>query len=254
MLIHVNAPGKTAATDTMGVLPPSHAAPPRTASLERSNLLVVIALGGLAFGGWFWWQGAVRNSQLAWMVGTIPVLLGLLIHIINSLRRGDVGLDIVAALSMSVAVGFGEMLAANVVALMYAGGQMLESFANGRARWEMTALLGRVAYSAMCYGSQGLQATPITKIRQGDRLLIRQGEVVPVDGHVASGVAVLDLSALTGESSPVTLSQGGEVLSGSTLAGTPFDLIASRPAADRTYAGIVRLVERRRPPKRPWPG
>lgn len=207
------------------------------------RVLVGIALFGLAAGALFWWYGKAGPSHLAWTLGTIPVLLALFAQIISSLRRGDIGLDVVAALSMSAALIFGETLAGNVVALMYAGGQLLETFAEGRARREMTALLGRVAFTAMRYQEQSLEEVPIATIRQGDRLLVRQGDVVPVDGHVAEGVAVLDLAALTGESIPKSLSQGGEVMSGSTLVGAAFDLIASRPAAESTYAGIVRLVE-----------
>ncbi|QYK45934.1 MAG: cadmium-translocating P-type ATPase [Xanthobacteraceae bacterium] len=215
------------------------------------RVLVGIALLGLALGGWFWWRGEARSSHLAWTLGTLPVLLALFGQIIASLRRGDVGLDVVAALSMSAALVFGESLAGNVVALMYAGGQLLESFAEGRARREMTALLGRVAFTAMRYRDHTLEEVPIANIRQGDRLLVRQGDVVPVDGHVAGGVAVLDLSALTGESIPKSLSPGGEVMSGSTLVGAAFDLIASRPAAESTYAGIVRLVEAAQASKSP---
>ena len=73
----------------------------------------------------------------------------MLIEIVASLRRGDVGLDIVAALSMTGALVFGEHLAAVVVALMYAGGQYLESFAERRANREMTALLARVPRTAL---------------------------------------------------------------------------------------------------------
>jgi heavy metal translocating P-type ATPase len=215
------------------------------------HVLVGIALLGLALGGWFWWRGEAGSSHLAWTLGTLPVLLALFGQIIASLRRGDVGLDVVAALSMSAALVFGESLAGNVVALMYAGGQLLESFAEGRARREMTALLGRVAFTAMRYRDHTLEEVPIGTIRQGDRLLVRQGDVVPVDGHVAGGVAVLDLSALTGESIPKSLARGGEVMSGSTLVGAAFDLIASRPAAESTYAGIVRLVEAAQASKSP---
>jgi heavy metal translocating P-type ATPase len=215
------------------------------------RLLVGIALLGLALGGWFWWRGETGSSHLAWTLGTLPVLLALFGQIIASLRRGDVGLDVVAVLSMSAALMFGESLAGNVVALMYAGGQLLESFAEGRARREMTALLGRVAFTAMRYRGAALEDVPIAAIRQGDRLLVRQGEVVPVDGHVADGTAVLDLSALTGESIPKSLSRGGEVMSGSTLVGAAFDLIASRSAAQSTYAGIVRLVEAAQASKAP---
>jgi len=216
------------------------------------RVLVGIALLGLVIGLWLWWRGYPADlSKLAWTFGTLPVLAALLGQIIASLRRGDVGLDVVAALSMSAALIFGETLAGNVVALMYAGGQLLESFAEGRARREMTALLGRVAYSAMRYRDGALEEVPIGIIRQGDRLLIRQGDVVPVDGHVADGAAVLDLSALTGESIPESLSRGAEVMSGSTVVGAAFDLIASRPAAESTYAGIVRLVEAAQASKSP---
>lgn len=215
------------------------------------RLLVFVALLGLAAGGWFWWRGDADRSHLAWVLGTVPVLLALFVQIVGSLRRGDVGLDVVAALSMSAAVVFGETLAGNVVALMYAGGQLLENFAEGRARREMTALLGRTAFSAIRYRGHALEEVPIATIRQGDRLLIRQGEVLPVDGHIVEGVAMLDLSALTGESIPKSLARGGEVLSGSTLVGAPFDLIASRPASESTYARIVRLVEAAQASKSP---
>jgi heavy metal translocating P-type ATPase len=207
------------------------------------RMLVFVALLGLVAGGWFWWRGDADQSHLVWALGTIPVLLALVVQIIGSLRRGDVGLDVVAALSMSAALVFGETFAGNVIALMYAGGQLLESFAEGRVRREMTALLGRVAFTAIRYRDHALEEVPIATIRQGDRLLIRQGEVLPVDGHILDGVAVLDLSALTGESIPKSLTRGDEVLSGSTLVGAPFDLIASRPASESTYARIVRLVE-----------
>ena len=77
----------------------------------------------------------------------------------------------------------------------------------------------------------------------GDRLLVRQGDIVPVDGAVAAGLAVLDQSALTGESLPVQQTTGESVMSGSTNVGEAFDLTASHRAAESTYAGIVRLVE-----------
>ena len=148
---------------------------------------MVVAICGLTTGGVFWWIDADAKADLVWTLATLPVLTALLLQIVTSLRRGDIGLDIVAALSMSAALAFGQALAGNVVALMYAGGQMLEAFAEGRARREMTALLGRVAFSAMRYCAGGLEEVPIEAIRQGDRLLIRKGEVsIPIRLMVAS--------------------------------------------------------------------
>ena len=78
----------------------------------------------------------------------LPVLGALVLEILRSLWRGEVGLDIVAALSMIAALGVGETLAACVVALMYSGGTFLEGFAEGRARRDMHDLLSRVPRSA----------------------------------------------------------------------------------------------------------
>jgi heavy metal translocating P-type ATPase len=81
--------------------------------------------------------------------------------------------------------------------------------------------------------------------------LIRQGDVVPVDGTLASETGFVDTSALTGESLPVRLVRGAETMSGATNAGEAFDLIALRPAKDSTYAGIVRLVAEAQASKAP---
>ena len=170
------------------------------------------------------------------------MLIVLIVEIAVSLRRGDVGLDIVAALSMLAALVFGEHLAAAVVALMYAGGNTSESFADRRARREMTALLARVPRSAVRHQNGRLEEVDLDAVEPADRLLVRQGDIVPVDGTVAEGVAVLDQSALTGESMPVQHRADDAVMSGSTNVGDAFDLLAPRRAAESTYAGIVRLV------------
>ena len=104
----------------------------------------------------------------------------------TSLRRGDVGLDIVAALSMSAALAVGESLAAAIVALMIAGGQFLEAYAERAARREMTALLARVPRSALRHrdgAAGGGRARPDRARRPAAD---RQGDVVPVDGAVAA--------------------------------------------------------------------
>lgn len=207
----------------------------------RPVLVVWPAAGlvlGLAahFSGWEHWAGPI------WTAATVPVLVVLLIEILVSLRRGDVGLDIVAALSMLAALVFAEYLAAVVVAVMYSGGQYLESFAERRANREMTALLARVPRSTLRQRNGRLEEVALEEVEPGDRLVIRKGDVVPVDGAVVDGVAVLDQSALTGESMPVQQKVGDPVLSGSTNAGEAFHLAASRRAAESTYAGIVRLV------------
>ena len=213
--------------------------------------LLVVALAGLFIGLALRLQGVDAFARAVWAAGVVPVLAALLLEILRSLRHGEVGLDIVAALSMSAALFFGEALAAAVVAVMYAGGTFLESFAEARARREMRDLLSRVPRTATRHRDGVLEDIPLEEIAPGDRLLIRQGDVAPVDGIVDFESAMLDQSALTGESMPVRLARGQEVMSGSTNAGDAFDLRTSRPAAESTYAGIVRLVEEAQRSKAP---
>ena len=210
-------------------------------SYSRLNIaLLAVALAGLVSGLALMAAGS-DLAAMAWAAGVIPVLAALVVEIVRSLSKGEVGLDIVAALSMSAALFFGEALAAAVVAVMYSGGTFLESYAEGRARREMSDLLSRVPRTATRHGTGSLEEVPLENILPGDLLLIRQGDVAPVDGTVESDRALLDQSALTGESMPVGRDRGMEVMSGSTNAGEAFDLRATHRAADSTYAGIVRL-------------
>ena len=219
---------------------------------DRADVaLLAVAVLGLLSGLGLMAAGRPDAAALAFGAGVIPVLAALVAQILRSLARREVGLDIVAALSMSAALIFGETMAAAVVALMYCGGTFLEGFAAGRARREMTDLLSRVPRTATLHRGDGLVEVALDRIGPCDLLLIRQGAVAPVDGTVAGPVAVLDQSALTGESMPLRRTQGQEVMSGSTNLGDAFDLRATRRAADSTYAGIVRLVETAQASKAP---
>jgi cation transport ATPase len=213
--------------------------------------ILFIAVIGLVAGLALYVAGQGDIATLVWFAGVVPALAALVIEILRSIGRGEVGLDIVAALSMTAALVFGETLAAAVVAVMYSGGTFLESFAEGRARREMHDLLSRVPRTATRHRNGGLEEVPLDEITPGDRLLIRQGDVVPVDGTVLSASAFVDTSALTGEALPVRLANGVEAVSGSTNAGEAFDLAATRRAAESTYAGIVRLVEEAQRSKAP---
>nr|WP_213506847.1 heavy metal translocating P-type ATPase [Brucella anthropi] len=219
---------------------------------DRSKtILLIFALCGLVIGLGLHFSGYSYGARLSWTIATLPVLAALLVEILRSLLRKEFGLDIVAAMSMSAALAFGEMLAASIVALMYTGGAFLESFAEGRARREMHALLSRVPRTTMRYIDDHLDEIAVDTIRPGDRLLIRQGDVIPVDGSVTSVKAFVNTSALTGESLPISLTSGADVLSGSVNAGDAFDIVARHEAKDSTYAGIVRLVEEAQHSKAP---
>lgn len=204
--------------------------------------LLACAAGGLAAGLGARW--ALDADWAPWLIlaGAVPVLAAVLFDSLASLVRREVGLDIIALLAIGGAIALGEHVAAGVIGLMLSGGRALEDFAEARAQREMTALLGRVPRTANRYEGGQLLAVPLESVAAGDRLLVRVGETVPVDGVVATAGAVLDEAALTGEPLPVTRGVGEKLRSGTVNAGAPFDMAAGSSAADSTFSGIVRLV------------
>lgn len=219
-------------------------------ALGKRLLLAVIAVALLS-GTVAWLADRPDLSASSWAAGTAVILASLLTDIAISLGRKEFGLDLIAALAMGGALLLGEYLTGSIVALMYTGGQALEDFAQRRARRELTALLNRVPRIAARYADGQLQEVSVEELKPGDRILVRGGEVVPVDGNVMDGIAVLDEAALTGEAMPVRRRSGEPVTSGTTNAGDAFEMLAANSASDSTYAAIVRLVEEARAAKAP---
>ena len=139
-----------------------------------------------------------------------------------------------------------------IVGLMFSGGATLEDIASTRARRELTALIQRAPKVAQLRVGDQLEQVPVERVQTGDVVVVRTGEVVPVDGTVVGDEAVVDTSTLSGEPLPVTIGPGMAVLSGSANAGSPFDVRADRPAAESAYAALVRLVEQAQAHRAPF--
>ena len=225
----------------------------RATSLGISEAYVVVGLilFALALGGVIHIFDPGDAGDKVWAVAIVLTLIPLSWSVLRSVMRGDVGVDAIALVAMVGALVLGEYLAGAVIALMLSGGNALEAAAGRRARRELTALLERAPRIAHRRRGEKLEEVPVEEIGVGDRILVRAGEVIPVDGAVQSEHAVIDESTLTGEPLPVERSRGTTVSSGTLNAGDAFDLRATRTASESAYAGIVRLVqeaERQRAP------
>ncbi|HEU4896930.1 MAG TPA: HAD-IC family P-type ATPase, partial [Actinomycetota bacterium] len=219
---------------------------------RRAVVLLALAVAGLAGGVWARLAGA---DQLGDRVLTLTVAAGLVplaVSVTRALVRREPGVDVIALLAMAGALALGEVLAGAVIAVMLASGRLLETYAGGRARRELRALLERAPRVVHRYQDGGLASPPLEQVHPGDRLLVKPGEVVPVDGLVKGSTAVLDESALTGEAELVERGDGDRVRSGVVNAGPPFDLNATSTAATSTYAGILRLVTQAQASRAPF--
>ena len=199
----------------------------------------VISLGG---GAALHLAGYPGLGDGLWAAATVVGLCAATWWVIAAARHGQLGVDIVAVLALAGALAVGELLAGTVITVMLATGRTLEARAGARARQALNALLSRAPRLVHRYAGDELTDRPVEDVVPGDLLLVRPGEIVPVDGLVERQAALIDESALTGEPLPVEHEPGERVRSGTVNAANAFDLRATSSAADSTYAGIVRLV------------
>jgi heavy metal translocating P-type ATPase len=220
-------------------------------SFERFGALAAIALAAILAGAALHLAGEPAAGDAVWAGLTAVMLVPLTWSVVRDLARGRFGVDVIALISMAGALALGEQLAGAIVALMLAGGNALEAIASRRARSELTRLLALAPSVAHVRRDGAIDEVAIDTIEVGDVVVVRTGEVVPVDGELASAHALLDEATLTGEPLPVAHERGAALRSASANDGPPFDLRATRRAADSSYAALVELVrqaERERAP------
>jgi heavy metal translocating P-type ATPase len=220
---------------------------------HRAQILAAIAVAALVSGGALYAVGEPAAGRTVWratvavLAGELAIEVGYAIVVEHSL-----GVDTIALVAMVGSLALDQELAGLVVGLMFSGGASLEAMASRRARRELTALVQRAPKVALLRDDGRLREVPVGRVRVGDTVLVRTGEVVPVDGTVVSAEAVIDASTLTGEPLPETVEHGMPVLSGTANAGAPFDVRADRPASDSAYAALVRLVEQAQTQRAPF--
>jgi len=211
---------------------------------HRAQIMAVFALAAIAAGGLLYLIGEGAAGQTVWGIAVGVLAAELTVEVVRTVVvEHSLGVDTIALVAMVGALILGEELAGAVIGLMFSGGASLEVIASRRARRELTALIQRAPKTAQLRVDGGLEEVSVEQVKTGDVVLVRTGEVVPVDGTVMSPEAVVDTSTLSGESLPETVRQGMPVLSGCANAGTPFDVRADRPARDSAYTALVRLVE-----------
>ena len=214
--------------------------------------LIAIAVAGLLLGFVAWTLDRREMANWCWAAGTIPVIVGLLVSMIHDFLAGRLGVDAVAFVSMSGALALGQNLVGIVIAVMYAGGNILEDFAVARAERDLRLLIDRAPKIAHRRFGSTIEDIAVEQVAIGDNILVRAGEVIPVDGVIASPTAVLDEAAVTGEPMPVSRQAGELAHSGSVNAGETIELHASTIANESTYAGIVRMVSAAQAAKAPF--
>ena len=209
-------------------------------------LLTVLVALGLQLGG----QKTAANWLLiACMVGNvIPLVWGM----IQDLRHGTYGVDILAATAIITSVVMKEYWAGIIIVFMLTGGAALEDYAEARAKTELTALLDHNPTIAHVLRGRKIVDVKVSTIQTGDKLLVNPGEVVPVDAVIVEGSSSFDESSLTGESLPVERNLGEQLLSGSVNIEGAVTVRAIHSAEDSQFQQIIKLVNSASAAKAPF--
>lgn len=209
--------------------------------MRREHVFFAASTALLAAGGGCWIAGGRDAADVIWAVDAAAGLVVSLASTVTALARRRPTVDVIALLALAGALGVGEPFAGAVIAVMLASGQLLDERAAARASRDLSALVARAPRTAHRRSPDGVEEVPIEQIRIGDRVVVRPGEVVPVDGRLL-GVGTFDEAALSGESREVEREAGDRVRSGVVNAGHPVELTVTSSAEESTYAGLVRLV------------
>lgn len=183
------------------------------------------------------------QSVFAFAIGGAVGFALSLVLVIRAIRLGEFGSDVLALIAIGATAATQEWIAASVISVMLATGRALERWAEGRARTQLESLLARAPQVAHVLDATGnITDLPLNKVTIGSRILVRSGEVVPLDGSVI-GQATFDLSALTGEPIPQYFAETEEVPSGVINSGASVELMTTKTSDTSTYSALVRLVE-----------
>jgi heavy metal translocating P-type ATPase len=225
----------------------------RTLLDHRARILAATALLALASGGLLTLAGNGAAGKTVWRVAVALLAAELAVEVVRTVVVDrHMGVDTIALVAMFGSLALGEELAGLIVGIMFSGGQTIEDLASSRARRELTALVQRAPKVAQLRVEDRLEEVPVERVAAGDVVLVRTGEVIPVDGTVLDAEAVVDTSTLSGEPLPVRIARGMPVLSGTANAGAPFEVRADRPALESAYAAMVRLVEQAHTQRAPF--
>ncbi|ARN91345.1 cadmium-translocating P-type ATPase [Levilactobacillus brevis] len=206
------------------------------------KLTLTVSVGIIALILQFGFHQQLAAQLIITLWGSV-MALSMLVEMVKTLRSGKYGVDLLAITAIVATLAVSEYWAGLVVLIMLTGGDSLEDYAAKRANTELKALLDNSPRTAHRIQNEQLTDIAVEDAVVGDQLVVKPGELVPVDGHLIDGTAMFDESSLTGESKPVEKAVGDDLMSGAVNGDSAVTMIVDKLAADSQYQQLVKLVK-----------
>lgn len=182
------------------------------------------------------------------LVFSIP----LWVEITESISKGRFGVDLIAGLALLVSLLYGEYIAGTVVLLMLSGGEGLESYAMYRAKRELSRLLSLVPTKAHIKTDKGIIDIDSKDVLKNTKIIVKAGEIIPVDGVVVSGFSYVDESIMTGEAMPIKKTEGSAVFAGTKNTDQVIEILTTKPLSESRLESIIAMVRRAEEERAPF--
>lgn len=222
---------------------------PRPAERQEADIRTVVDRALLAAGGAVFAAGLILKPAAAYELALFfaaYLMIGhsVLFKAVRNVIRGQVfDENFLMGIATAGAFAIGEYPEAAAVMLFYRIGELLQNAAVGRSRKSISSLLDIRPEYANIKSKDGFVQVPPDKVLVGDIILVKAGEKVPLDGRVIKGSASLDTSALSGESAPYDVGEGGEVLAGSVNLNGVLTIEVTKPFGESVVLKILDLVQ-----------
>ena len=209
---------------------------------NKQKLWLTIIIAGIALILQYGFHYPLLAQIIVTIAGAI-VALTMLVGMVKTLRSGKYGVDLLAILAVVATLAVSEYWAAMVILVMLTGGDALEDYAAKKANTELKALLDNSPRFAHVVTPDGSKDVPVNDVPVSAKIIVKPGELVPIDGLIIKGTGEFDESSLTGEARPVAKTVGDTVMSGSINGDEAITLTVTKLAKDSQYQQLVKLVQ-----------
>ena len=209
---------------------------------NKQKLWLTIIIAGIALILQYGFHYPLLAQIIVTIAGAI-VALTMLVGMVKTLRSGKYGVDLLAILAVVATLAVSEYWAAMVILVMLTGGDALEDYAAKKANTELKALLDNSPRFAHVVTPDSSKDVPVNDVPVSAKIIVKPGELVPIDGLIIKGTGEFDESSLTGEARPIAKTVGDTVMSGSINGDEAITLTVTKLAKDSQYQQLVKLVQ-----------
>ncbi len=211
---------------------------------ETADLVRVALVAVASIAVWFRWYEPFQSFSL---IGVLAVVAGgypIFREALENMLEGRMTMELSMVIALVAAMLIREFFTALIIALFVLVAEILEGMTVSRGRRAIGELLDLLPQTVEVLQNDSGSEVPLALVQRGNRVLVRPGARIPVDGEVFRGSSYVDQSAITGEPVPVKKEAGAEVYAGTINQSGVIEIFVSAVGADTTFGKIMEAVER----------